>query len=92
MRTIYKSGKYMTLHDNGQISHKNWQASEQWRITGAVRFNNFGHEVEYYSLDQILADPSQILWRYKNGKQRVHLTDLDHGTPRTWMNPPHSVY
>lgn len=58
-----------------------------WRIVGAVRFNNFGRIVErksFFELDEIRD------WRYKNGKQKWHLVDEDHGTQRIWMED-HSV-
>lgn len=63
--------------------------SGNWRITGAVRFNNFGHIVERKSFPECMGIKD---WRYKNGKQKWHIKDLDHGTARTWMSPTHAVY
>ena len=88
---IRTGNEYMRLYADGSIGRASGHHSPggDWRITGAVRFNNFGYEVQAYSLAVLLTNPLQ--WRYKNGAQRIHLTDFDHGTYRTWMNPGHEV-
>jgi hypothetical protein len=93
-RKIYYGGEYMVLHENGCISRPaiGMGASGQWKVTGAVEINNFGHETRRYSLAEILANPGAIPWKHKNGKQRVHVCDLDHGTRRTWMSPEHRIF
>lgn len=91
MRTIKSGSHYYSLDDQGQISSPGWSASGQWRVIGAVEINNFGYNVRQYSLKEILQSPESIPWKWKNGKQRVHIIDLDHGTIRTWMSPTHSV-
>jgi hypothetical protein len=96
-RTItYDTGEHMTLHDNGQIERHDVpppcsQPSGQWTVTGAVTLNNFGHTTRRWTLAEILADPAAIPWKHKNGSQRTHLTDLDHGTPRMQCSPGHTV-
>lgn len=91
MKTIKSAKEYMKLHENGDISRPQigMGPSGQWKVTGAVRFNNFGYEVERFTLNEVLKN--SIQWKYKNGSQRVHITDLDHGTHRVWMNPGHEV-
>lgn len=94
MRTIRHGSEYMTLHDDGNVSRPEigMSPSGQWSITGAVTLNNFGSVVRRYSLEQILTTPDSIPWQYKNGKQRTHVCDLDHGTRRIWMNPTHEIF
>lgn len=69
----------------------NWNPTGAWKVTGAIEYNNFGNIVRRYTLNEILEKPSFIPWRDKNGKQRVHICALDHGTHRIWMSPKHSV-
>ena len=93
-RTIQPAG--WTIHDDGQVQRHDVpppynQPSGQWKITGAETRNNFGYVTRRYTLAEILADPRAIPWKHKNGKQRTYLTDLDHGTHRTWGNPDHYV-
>ena len=95
MRKIYQAGEYMTLHDNGNIErHGNYSCgpSGQWKVTGAVLMNKFGHVVQRYSLDNILTDPGSIPWKHANGKQKARITDLDHGTHRVWGSPAHAIF
>lgn len=85
-----------TIHDDGNVQRHDVpppynQPSGQWRITGAVTRNNFGHVTRHWSLAEILADPSVIPWKFANGKQRTFLTDYDHGSNREWRSPGHSV-
>lgn len=63
----------------------------QWRIVGAVRMNNFGHEVERLTFAQLLERANSLPWQFKNGKQQWHIQDLDHGSHRMWMSPNHSM-
>ena len=92
MKTIQYGAESWILHDNGQIERPGCVApSEKWRIVGAVRFNNFGHEVERVSLDDILAGKIKD-WKHKNGKQKWHVVDFDHGSIRVWMNPGHAIW
>ena len=89
---IYTGDDTYLLHSNGQVERPGLvKPSEAWRIVGAVEHNNFGRAVRRYTLAEILSDPDSIPWRYKNGKQRVHLCDFDHGGYRVWMSPAHSV-
>lgn len=82
-----------------EMNHKGWvirpglvSGSPSWRVVGAVRFNNFGHWVRRYSLEEILQAPSAIPWQHKNGRQRVHILDHDHGAMRMWGSPGHTLY
>ena len=90
MRIISGSNTY-TLHPSGEISRPGIVApSHQWRLAGAVRFNNFGRTVERKTAAEVLAG-EVTNWQYKNGTQRWHIIDVDHGTTRVWMNPTHRV-
>ena len=88
MKTIQSGSKYYKLQEDGTIEN----FSTSWRVVGAVEINNFGNNVRQYSLKDILQSPEAIPWKWKNGKQRTHIIDLDHGTIRTWMSPSHKVY
>ena len=89
------SSYYMTL--DGRITGANWKPSGNWKVTGAVRCNNFGHVTQRYTLADIIADlckPYQeriIQWKNANGTQRTHILDNDHGTGRMWGCPRHSL-
>lgn len=90
MRKIIYGNKYWKLHDNGFIERPGLvKGSERWRVTSAVRYNNFGCIVERASLQDIL-DGKITGWQFKNGKQRWHVCDFDHGTNRVWMSR-HSI-
>lgn len=91
-RTILYGSEYMTLHENGHIERKNIPPSGQWRVIGAYEYNNFGHQTRRYSLAEILNSPESIPWQHKNGKQRVFIRDMDHGTVREWSSPNHRVF
>ena len=92
-RIIQYGGEYMTLQDDGCIARPaiGMKANGQWRITGAVERNNLGGVVRRYTFAEILADGPRIPWRFKNGKQRTFIRDLDHGTMREWRSPRHSI-
>lgn len=91
MRTIEYGGECWKLHADGRIERPGLVApSGSWRVLGAVRFNNFGAVAERFTLQEVLTVP--IRWHHKNGKQRVHVVDWDHGTRRVWMCPRHRVY
>ena len=93
MRTIQHGHESMLLHDNGSVSRPSigMEPSGQWSVTGAVERNNFGCVVRRFSLAEILASPECIPWKFKNGKQRVFIRDLDHGAYREWRSPGHQV-
>lgn len=83
--------RYATIDEAGRVQRLDGhnRASDSWRITGAVRLNNFGHVVERFTLADVLA--GGIRWQHKNGAQRVHLIDFDHGHYRMWCSPTHRV-
>lgn len=85
--------EYMEMNEDGFISRPQiaMPASGQWQVTGAVERDNFGRIVCRLSLDDVKAACNSIQWQHKNGKQRIFITDLDHGTPREWRSPSHSV-
>jgi hypothetical protein len=89
---IRHGAEWMALHADGCVSRPaiGMGPSESRRVVGAVRLNNFGRVVARVSLADILARKVRD-WQYKNGKQRWHIVDVDHGTYRTWMNPTHEV-
>jgi hypothetical protein len=91
--SILYGNEYMTLYPDGSVSRPaiKMAASGSWKITGAVTRNNFGHVTRHYTLADILANPSGIPWRFKNGKQKTFVTDLDHGAHREWRCPTHSI-
>jgi hypothetical protein len=96
-RTIDYDGARWTLHGNGEIQRHDVpapynQPSGQWLVTGAETLNNLGGVTRRWTLAEILADPGAIPWKHKNGKQKTHITDLDHGSHRMWMSPGHQVY
>jgi hypothetical protein len=76
----------MEMDEDGLISRPQigWKATGEWRVTGAVEYNNFGYVITRLSLADVKAACNSLEWQYKNGKQRIHLTDLDHGTAREW--------
>jgi hypothetical protein len=92
-RTIHYGGELMSLHADGCISRPaiGMGFSGQWRLTGAVMRNNFGHITRRYSLEQILSDPASIPWQFANGTQRVFVQDYDHGSHREWRSPNHHI-
>jgi len=91
-RTIRHGQEYWKLHEDGAIERPGLVQpnAETWRVSGAVRLNNFGFEVEYFTLTDVLS--GKIQWRHSNGKQRVHVRDVDHGSSRIWMSPEHEIY
>lgn len=90
LKYIKYGNEYWKMYENGMIERPNLVSpSNSWKVTGAVRFNNFGYIVESFSLDDILN--GGIIWKYKNGKQRVYVCDLDHGSHRIWISPKHSI-
>lgn len=93
VRTIEHGSEYMKLHADGCISRPqiHMGPSGQWRVTGAVTRNNFGYITRRWTLDEIIANPGAIPWRFKNGAQRTFIQDFDHGTMREWRSPCHRV-
>lgn len=94
MRTIHYGSEDMAMDEaTGNITRPAIgmdEPSGEWRVVGAVMFNNFGHVVARAYLADILAGNIKD-WQYKNGKQKWHVIDYDHGTYRTWMSPNHSI-
>ena len=90
---IQYGSEYMRMDESGNISRPaiRMPASSQWRVTGAVERNNFGHIIARLTLADVKAACNSIDWQYKNGKQRIFVTDFDHGTAREWRCPKHSV-
>lgn len=92
---IYQGDETLLLHENGHVERTCKgcvvRPSASWQVIGAVERNNFGRVVQRYSLSDIFAAGTEgrppIPWTYKNGKQRVLIQDLDHGTRREWCSP-----
>jgi hypothetical protein len=59
--------------------------SPSWYITGARAYNNFGNTRQIYRLEAVLG--GRVTWRYRNGKPRAFLQDVDHGTKREQRAP-----
>lgn len=97
-RKILYGGEYMEMNEKGQIIRKDQRGkitvgpSDSWRVTGAVAYSNFGHVTRTWTLKEIWDDPESIPWKYKNGRQRTFIRDLDHGTQREWRCPNHEVF
>jgi len=86
--------EYMDLHDDGCITRPEINMnvpSVKWKVIGAVELNNFGNAVRRFNLKDILNNPKNIPWKHANGKQRVFIMDMDHGTQRQWTND-HEVF
>lgn len=94
MRTIEHGWEVWLLHDDGAIERPRLVApnASTWRVVGAATRDNFGNVVQWWSLEQILTNPGGIPWKFKNGKQRTFVQDMDHGTRREWRSPGHRVY
>ena len=90
---IQHGSEYMEMDADGLVSRPEigMKASCQWRITGAVERNNFGRVTTRLTLADVKSACNSIAWQHKNGKQRIFVTDLDHGTPREWRSPKHSI-
>ena len=69
----------------GFIGKERGEWSRQWRVRGAVKFNNFGHQVSFVPFPRCFTEPRE--WRYKNGKGQWLIADSDHGTDRVQMCP-----
>ncbi len=87
---IEQAGRYFDLYADGRITQAGCRPSGDWYCTGAVRINNFGRMVENFTLAEVLS--GKLAWRHKNGSQRIHLCDLDHGHNRMWGHPRHEVF
>ena len=98
-RKIHHGDEVMKLHSDGCIERpgdtffdrSTVKPTPAWQIVGALELNNFGHTVRQYTLAEIVNDPSVIPWKWKNGKQRTHVIDFDHGTQRMWCSPTHFI-
>lgn len=92
MKTISRFGEpELILRNDGSISRPHEKPSGQWQVIGAVRLNNFGKVVELFTLRDVLGS-TRLQWLHKNGRQRIHIRDYDHGACRVWMSPTHEVY
>jgi len=50
---------------------------------------DMGREVKRYTLKELQTEA--IEWTFKNGEQKVHILDYDHGSTREWCNPAHCI-
>lgn len=94
MRTIEHGEEHWRLHEDGAVERPGLVAPDarSWRVVGAATRDNFGNIVRWWSLEDILSDAPSIPWRFKNGKQRTFVQDVDHGTRREWRSPKHRIY
>ena len=88
MYTLYTAREIYSVDDQGHIGRPalKMDPSGQWTILGAVRRNNFGHQVAYIPFPQC-ADIQD--WCHANGKPKWRIRDLDHGTVREWTDAVH---
>jgi hypothetical protein len=85
---IQQGTEYMPVYEGGLIARESGRdvpssycrPSGQWILRGAVERNNFGNVVRRYSQAEVLS--GNIVWHHRNGKQKVFLLDIDHGTNR----------
>jgi hypothetical protein len=70
------------LNDANQIAPLGAKFSGSWLLVGGVRYSNFGHITEHYTSEQLKKGNLQFF--YKNGKPRIFIVDIDHGTTRVW--------
>lgn len=100
--TIYAGGMIYRVNQKGEVTYSDrnggWcTPSGKWRILGARRLHNFGTEAEKLSFEELdrlnsrygTAHYDGLGWKFKNGKQKWHVLDLDHGTERLWWSPDH---
>ena len=85
--SIYFHKKY-GITEKANICCEGVNPSGDWIFRGIVRFNNFGHEVERISAEELLEmspdELNSISWKHKNRKGKWHVMDIDHGTYRIW--------
>ena len=92
--TIVRGGHYYYMDtETGNISSDTMEESKEWRVVGAVKYNNFGHITARAYLADIVAGNIND-WTYRNGKQKWHVMDYDHGTHRIWNDSgmTHQIY
>ena len=84
--------EFYEITENGQICKgpNNVQPSDNWKMLGIVRRNNFGHVIESIGFERLSRMSSNeinsIDWKRKNGTSKWSLRDLDHGSMRDWGN------
>lgn len=83
--TIITKAKTFKVNEQDQITYADWtHASDTWKLRGAMEFR-FGMVAKIYTPADIRE--GRVPWFYKNGKQRCHIMDYDHGAYRVWMSP-----
>ena len=88
---LYTRGEYLDINAAGWITRKGAQFSGQWRIVRAVERTNFGTVARFYTLAELLDNPRDIPWTFKNGKPRVFIRYYDHGTILEWSAAAHII-
>jgi hypothetical protein len=85
MRIVTKHETF-SIDRNGCIGRPKigMSPSDQWKMQGLVKRNNFGHVVCFVPFDSIACMIGEFQWTYKNGKPVWTVRDLDHGTTREW--------
>lgn len=93
MKTIRSGSTYYQVNDKGEISGEFVRPSGSWLLVGAVTRNNLGAVTRWWTLEELLHTPPWLVipWRFKNGKQRTFIRDLDHGSVREWRSPEHEI-
>ena len=84
----YRNG-WFTLYENGQIEKPDKYTSDgkSWEFVGLVEKKPFGKVGHLIPRDEVFSNYGYYNsnLRYKNGKYRYYVVDMDHGTRRTWM-------
>jgi hypothetical protein len=84
MYEIVTSRETYSLGADGKIGRPEIKMlpSGKWLMLGLYEYRGFGGS--FIPLADVLNRLDTLPWKYKNGKERFHIRDLDHGTVRQW--------
>lgn len=91
-----ESLKHYIVNENMEITQykynfPNWEKpkfSGKWKVKGLAQVLPFGHMGAIQSLDKLVGENL----RFKNGKSKYVLVDVDYGTTRVWGDRVLRVY
>jgi len=78
-----ESNKYYNIDNDNNIIRldmKDFQPSNKWKLIGFVKILPFNNLSTIINIDRLL----DCDIKFKNGKGKYLLIDLDHGTTRQW--------
>jgi hypothetical protein len=91
--TVVTARERYLVDEHGNIGRPqiNLAPSGNWKALALIRYHGFGiaETIPFAKWPERIAE---LNWRYKNGKPRYHMRDLDHGTTREWGEPILQVY